>query len=231
MLIPTTSLSGQSVRVITMFKFVVAVKSWIINLGLMTRSSKYKKWENRRYSSPAPNFVKHSVLLRNCFPNAVWVETGTYFGETTEMLSKLADEVYSIEPDPLLFQLAIKKFKLQPNVKIIKGLSEETLPSLLPNLSGKINFYLDGHYSGGDTFQGPKDTPIIDELNCISRNLKRFDDVCIMIDDVRCFNPNISQYSSYPSLSWLVNWADRNKLVWTIEHDIFVAATSHQLPN
>jgi hypothetical protein len=44
-----------------------------------------------------------------------------------------------------------------------------------------------------------------------------------MIDDVRCFNPELIEYSSYPTLNTLVEWANQNGLSWKIEHDIFIA--------
>ena len=47
------------------------------------------------------------------------------------------------------------------------------LPKLLPNLSGDINFWLDGHYSSGLTFKGDQECPIKDELDQIGNNLKR----------------------------------------------------------
>jgi hypothetical protein len=94
---------------------------------------------------------------------------------------------------------------------------------LLPSLSGNINFWLDGHYSAGITYRGPQDTPILDELAHISNNLHRFEKVCVMVDDIRSFDSEIDEYSSYPSLNILVDWANQNGLGWHIEHDIFVA--------
>jgi hypothetical protein len=46
-----------------------------------------------------------------------------------------------------------------------------------------------------------------------------------MVDDVRCFNPELKEYSTYPALKSLVDWAEANRLGWHIEHDIFVAKT------
>jgi hypothetical protein len=180
-------------------------------------------WKSKDFASPCPNIVKQCVLLRNAIPNGLWVETGTYLGHTTKLLTKHGSFVYSIEPDPTLSSNAISKFSSYPNVRIIRGLSEEVFPTLLPNLQGDINFWLDGHYSAGITHRGPQDTPILDELSEISNNLINFRNVCVMIDDVRCFNPELENYSSYPPLNVLVDWANSNSLKWHIEHDIFVA--------
>ena len=95
------------------------------------------------------------------------------------------------------------------------------LPKLLPNLSGDINFWLDGHYSSGLTFKGDQECPIKDELDQIGNNLKRFKKVIILIDDIRCFLPN-NKFDKYPSINYLVDWSRKNNFNWIIEHDIFI---------
>jgi hypothetical protein len=183
----------------------------------------FVSWGKTGYAPPSPHFIKQTVLLRNAFPNSIWVETGTFLGQTTKELSKHGSFVYSIEPESTLFKNAAAYFTSYPNVEILKGLSEEILPSLLTKLSGDINFWLDGHYSAGITHKGLQDTPILDELKHISKNLNHFGKVCVMIDDIRCFNPEVDKHSSYPSLNVLVDWANQNSLIWHIEHDIFIA--------
>ena len=187
--------------------------------------NEFINWGKCGYAAPSPHFIKQSVLLRNALPNSIWVETGTYLGHTTKELCKHGSFVYSIEPEPTLYSNAVEYFKSYQNVEILKGLSEEIFPLLLPKLSGNINFWLDGHYSSGITHKGPQDTPILDELAYISENLNRLQKVCVMVDDIRCFNPDLVEYSAYPSLNVLVDWGNKNGLSWHIEHDIFVART------
>jgi hypothetical protein len=182
-----------------------------------------KDWADREFAAPSPLFVKQAVLLRNGLRDATWVETGTYRGDTTSVLSKIAKMVYSIEPEPTLFSKAEEKFRETSNVKIIKGLSEDVLPKLLPSIRGDVCFWLDGHYSEGITFRGPKDTPILDELDAIAQNLAKLGRVVVMIDDVRCFDPGNPEFSAYPPIDPLVDWARKHDLAWHIEHDIFVA--------
>jgi glycosyltransferase involved in cell wall biosynthesis len=185
----------------------------------------YTDWADREFAAPSPHFVKHKVLLRNGLRDATWVETGTFLGDTTSALSKVAKMVYSIEPEPTLFAKAEQRFSSISNVKIIKGLSEDVFPNLLPTLSGNVCFWLDGHYSAGITFKGPQETPIMDELKGIGRHLTQLNKVVVMIDDVRCFNPRNPEFSAYPPLDDLVDWARGHNLTWNIEHDIFVAKT------
>jgi hypothetical protein len=193
--------------------------------GMNTLIGSFQNWASRNFAPPSPHFVKQAVLIRNAFTNATWIETGTFLGETTELLSRHGSFVYSIEPEPTLYTNASERFKSHTNVKILNGISEVVFPTLLPKISGDVNFWLDGHYSEGITFKGPQDTPILDELMHISQNLSNFNQISVMIDDARCFNPNSSAYSSYPPLRSLVDWAEGNDLDWHIEHDIFIAKT------
>jgi hypothetical protein len=180
-------------------------------------------WGSCGFSAPSPHFVKQVCLLRNGIENATWVETGTYLGQTTQLLSRHGAYVYSIEPEATLFAKAKKYFDKFDNVEILNGPSEQVLPVLLPKIQGDVNFWLDGHYSAGLTFKGKQDTPILDELSIIGENLTHFSRVRILIDDIRCFNPKLPEYSTYPPIDAIVDWARKYRLDWHIEHDIFVA--------
>jgi len=183
----------------------------------------FDAWKERQYTAPSPDRVREQVLLRLGQPDAIWVETGTFYGNTTHFLALNFRFVFSIEPEPTLFAKALNRFADRPNIKIINGLSEDVFPELLPTLPAEVNFWLDGHYSAGDTHKGPVDTPIVQELACIEEHLARFSKLTVLVDDIRCFNPAIEAFADYPSVDYLVDWARRLKLFWHIEHDIFVA--------
>jgi hypothetical protein len=182
-----------------------------------------QEWAVRQYASPSLAHIKRAVLLRLGFPDAIWVETGTFMGDTAALLANHAKAVYTIEPDRALYEKAAARFAGGSKVNALHGLSEDVFPSLLPTLSGTVNFWLDGHYSGGITHQGPTDCPVREELRNIESNLGRYARVAVLIDDVRCFDPSNPEYADYPSLDYLVDWARKNDLTWHIEHDIFVA--------
>lgn len=184
-----------------------------------------KYWALRGFAAPSPHFIKQSCLVRNGYPDAIWVETGSYLGQTTKVLSKIGTKVFSIEPEPTLFENVKKYFANTKNIYILKGTSESVLKLLLPSIRGDINFWLDGHYSAGISFKGTSVTPILDELKCISQNIRNFNKICVLIDDIRCFNPHQPEYCTYPAVDVLVAWANQHNLAWHIEHDIFVAKT------
>ena len=183
--------------------------------------SQIRQWRARGYLENAPQLVKQNLFVKYGVPQAQWVETGTYVGETTDFLSKNYSFVYSIEPEKNLFKNAMKKF-LNKNVELFNDVSEDVMPSLLPGLSGDINFWLDGHYSAGFTFKGNKDCPVEEELIAIKNNLLNFSKVAILIDDARCFLPTNTSHSDYPSIDFLVDWARVNNFNWRVEQDVFI---------
>ena len=182
------------------------------------------EWRARDFAAPSPPHIKRAVLLRAGMAEGTWVETGTYVGDTTAILAKQARQVYSIEPAPALFSRAQQRFAKYKNVEIIRGTSEAVFPVLLPKLSGDVSFWLDGHYSAGETFKGGQDTPIRQELDAIAAILPHLGRVVILVDDVRCFDPSLPEFSDYPSRDWLVEWAGRLNLRWHIEYDIFIVS-------
>ncbi len=75
--------------------------------------------------------------------------------------------------------------------------SAEKLREILADLSEPALFWLDGHYSGGDTARGTLDTPILQELDLI---LQQPDPGhVLLIDDARCFGTD----PAYPSVDRL----------------------------
>ena len=178
------------------------------------------RWRGQKYSSPSPQHVKIGILTANALPNAIWIETGTYLGDTTSKLSKIAKRVISIEPQKELSEFASRRFRKRPNVEIINSPSEDCIKEILNKVTGPTCFWLDGHYSGDITFQGAEVSPINIELSAISDYL-RSNKVVIFIDDFRLFVNSVE--TGYPAHTTLVAWAVENALSWTVEQDIFIA--------
>ena len=190
---------------------------WFWLLGV----SQVFAWRRRKYALPAPHFIKQSTLLRYSIEESVWVETGTYLGETTCFLAKRFPFVYTIEPSQECCRLARKRFRAFDNIELLPGASEETLLPLLERIdSPSVCFWLDGHFSAGITYEGQVACPVLHELNVIASFLSRFRSVSVLVDDVRCADSNPE---SYPSLDVYVDWARSNCLNWTVENDIFIA--------
>ena len=184
------------------------------------------EWELRQFGAPSPGFIKQVNVMRNGLQDATWIETGTFLGDTTALMAATGRPVFTIEPEPNLYARAIQRFQGMLNVNVINELSEIAMPNLLRTLRGNVNFWLDGHYSGGITHKGPQNTPLFDELKTIASNLGTLDKVVVMVDDVRCCDVRHAEYEKdYPSLDFLVDWARSNHLSWHIEQDSFIAKT------
>jgi hypothetical protein len=178
------------------------------------------KWRSLSYSSPSPQHVKIKILKSNSLENATWIETGTYLGDTTSRLGKIARKVISIEPQVELSVFSSKRLRLRKNIEIVNATSESSITKVLEGVSGPTCFWLDGHYSGDVTFQGTEISPISTELSAISKYLTN-NKVVVFIDDFRLFVNSAA--TGYPTQSSLIAWAGENNLTWTVEHDIFIA--------
>ena len=182
-----------------------------------------RHWWARGFVAPAPQFVKWATLERYATPKATWVETGTYLGETTDFLARRSAMVYSLEPSDELYAICQKRFLNRENIRLLHGTSEVIFPDLVRDLRGDIRFWLDGHASGGVTFQGKLATPVLEELRAIEQAMSHYSSTVVLIDDMRCFEPQNPEFADYPSRDELVAWAVRNSFVWNIEHDVFIA--------
>jgi hypothetical protein len=184
------------------------------------------KWFRAKFRGPAPHYVKMNFLSLAKGVD-VWIETGTYLGQTARRLSMMGGRVISIEPSLELSKNARDRLSTFNNIDIVNALSEdvleETLSSFETSKENHIAFWLDGHFSEGNTFQGPVETPIESELEIISSHLTKFIGVWVFVDDFRCF---VNAETDYPAPSVLVDWAKRNNLNWTVENDIFLATNS-----
>jgi hypothetical protein len=157
--------------------------------------------------------LKISLLeqLKQIFKIKVFIETGTYLGDTTIKGAKIFDEVHTIELSLKLYLKALQRLKTLRNVSVYLGDSSKIFPKLLLNIDYPILFYLDGHYSGHVTAKGSSYTPLVDELNAIASAKK--ENSVILIDDIRLFQGSLFQekiltlnlgLETYPSLERVV---------------------------
>ena len=190
------------------------------------------RWVRSGYRPPAPTFVKRRVLQRSAIADARWIETGTYLGETTAFLARRFPKVDTIEPMPELARSAQRRFQSSETVTVWEGCSEDLFAGILSESMEPVNVWLDGHFSGGATFVGDRDTPILSELEALSSFLSKGGSACVMVDDVRLFAkkheelPGETTREGYPPLILLCSWAEEKDLNWEIDHDIFVARTT-----
>jgi len=178
-------------------------------------------WKKSKYASPSPQKVKNFVLERYSNPHFVWVESGTYLGDTAKYLSGISQKVFTIEPDHKLYAFATHRLAKFKNIEVVQGTSEEKLAEIICTLSGSVGLWLDGHYSGDITYLGETVSPIIQELNIISKYMHESVNLIIFIDDFRLFVD--SEKTMYPKLDQVINLLIQMGCDWTVEHDILIA--------
>jgi hypothetical protein len=158
-----------------------------------------EEWVKKGKPVPPPHEYKQLIIksYRDKYRTKIFIETGTYLGETVLFSSSLFKQIYSIELDVKLASQAIEKFKDQKQIQILQGDSSDKLKEVLEIIQEPALFWLDGHYSEGITAKGVLNTPIIQELNCIKgHSIKKH---VILIDDARCFNGK----DDYPTIQEL----------------------------
>lgn len=178
-------------------------------------------WAVDGYPVPVPFQIKINTLFRYSIPNSDWIETGTYLAETTLFLAKRnqKNKIYTIEPAKTIHNFVSSKYSKIRNIEFLHGTSEALFNTTLEKTQTSINLWLDGHYSGDVTFKGEVDSPIVHELEALTRNLNRYNSIRVFVDDFRLFGTA----AGYPTKEYLVEWADSNEFSWIVENDIFIA--------
>jgi len=116
--------------------------------------------------------------------STVFVETGTFQGVTTRWASNYFAIVHTIERAESLYSLHGSELASIKGVTTHLGDSKEILPQIVRDLHGqRAVYWLDGHWSGGETAGKNDECPLLEELACLSN---RVEDI-ILIDDARLF--------------------------------------------
>lgn len=143
-------------------------------------------------SPPAIAKQRHLLNTFKSRNHRIFVEAGTYKGQTTAFFIPHADQVISVELHDGLFAAAQKRFALQPNVTLVHGDSLVEIPKIVANCSSAPLVFLDGHFSGAGTAKGQ-------EMEPAESTLGRLADVApagttIVIDDLRLFGSGLSGF-------------------------------------
>lgn len=195
-----------------LFKFLLNIRQGIRDKEAL------KAWEKAGRPSPPPQIYKHAVIKKYQanFQLHTLIETGTFLGDTIAATNSYFDHLYSIELSDELYELAKKRFEKNTKVIIKHGDSGEMIKEILDDVTQPCLFWLDGHYSEGNTAKGQLNTPIIQELTHIfNTEIKGH---VILIDDARCFNGT----DDYPTIDFLTEFIKQfnPNLQLVVENDI-----------
>lgn len=116
----------------------------------------------------------------------LFLETGSYVGQTLNEIKSEFSKIISIEITKKYSEMCKQMFINYKNIEIIKGDSLLVLPDLMNKYTNKkIIFFLDAHYSAGDTGKNDMDVPLIEELKIINKRYSN--EGLIIIDDADLF--------------------------------------------
>ncbi len=160
-------------------------------------------WLLKAAPDPAPPVLK-MLTVEAYIKWAVadnFVETGTHEGITTGFMAPLVKRAISIELAPQYHEKAKLFLAEYPNIELHLGDSADLMPSIVASLQGVSVYWLDGHYSGGQTALGHRVSPLLEEIVAIFTHGE--DNAVILIDDVRLFDG-----VEYPGLDTIHQIAD-----------------------
>lgn len=202
----------QAIKKTIIFELVILLRRWV--RGYKDLESRVA--ENIYEYSPAHDLIKVLAIKHGI---VVFVETGTFIGNTLLGLKDSFEQLFSIELDRGIYKLAQARLANFKHIKIFCGDSAQVLPEILRDLKTPTLFWLDAHYSSGVTAKGNLQTPILRELKAIfSHAIKRH---CIFIDDVKDFN-GLNDYPEVDELLFFITKEAGNFYEVRVAEGIFI---------
>ena len=147
--------------------------------------------------------VKSLISEMSC---DMFIETGTYLGDTALWADVYFKKVYTIEYSEEIYAIAKKRISESGRkIELLYGDSRSNLSEIYQEKQESALLWLDAHWCEGDSYGQYDQCPLIDELDII--NQANHDDI-ILIDDARLFLappplPNLIEY--YPNMGETVN--------------------------
>lgn len=162
----------------------------------------------------------------------VFIETGTYLGHTTRWASQYFECVFTVERSEKLFYAHAKELAQIKGVTPLLGDSREVLPTILKKIGEqKAIFWLDGHWSGGETYGIDDECPLLDELDILG---ERTQDI-ILIDDARLFlsaPPRPHKVNQWPTIRDIIkapSVSQKESYIQIIDDVIFCVPNEEKL--
>lgn len=178
-------------------------------------ATEFEKWKAGGSPVPPPHSAKQQIIasVAKQFNCEIFIETGTYLGDTIQSQRTNFRKLISIELADRLFKAASRRFRRFPEIQIYKGNSGDVLHRIMPAINSRALLWLDGHYSGGITAKGLTECPVFRELDAVFSNndLKHI----VLIDDARLFIGK----RDYPTMDELREYVKRKNPGYTIKVD------------
>lgn len=125
-------------------------------------------------------------LLKELLPIKVFVETGTYEGDTIDVVQSYFEAIYSVEIFPAYYEKARQRFSEGKNIYLYQNNSPDFIKEIKSQIQDSSCLYwLDAHWCAteGDQLQASQ-CPLIEEIQSID---VLNNNSVILIDDARLF--------------------------------------------
>jgi len=144
------------------------------------------------------------VFLKEISQINLFIETGTFYGETTKWAAEIFKNVKTIEFSENIYLNTKSIYSYLSNVEFIYGDSRKELNKIIEKFHEPAIFWLDAHWCNLGTYGENDQCPLLEELDIICSN--RLDNI-VLIDDARLFLsppplPHSTKY--YPSISEII---------------------------
>ena len=151
---------------------------------------------------------------------SVFVETGTFKGDTVATVSPYFDKIISIELSETLWAESAKRFATNPTIDIRLGSSPDKLRELHSDLQNVAAFYwLDAHWCVAiDTAGALSQCPLLEELKAIGTLNSNS---ILLIDDARLFlapPPLPHESSQWPSFQQIIT----SLFLMSSQHEVMI---------
>lgn len=127
------------------------------------------RWVMRGMPLPPIPAAKRRIIL-GCLERhglKTFVETGTFKGDTLAAVAATGIRSISVELSPEYFDRANQRFAGMRHVELHQGDAGDVLPRIVATLQEPALFWLDGHYSAGETAHGALASPVSAEVQCV----------------------------------------------------------------
>ena len=147
--------------------------------------------------------------LKEVLPLDVFVETGTFKGDSIEIVKNIFSEIHSTELSEEYYLYCSNRFKGLSQIRIYNEDSPAFLKTLQKNISKKsVLYWLDAHWCVADGTAGEKSQcPLLEEIKAI-KSLNG--ESVILIDDARLF------ISPPPKPHEISQWPDINSILFEL---------------
>jgi hypothetical protein len=159
--------------------------------------------------------------LKKVLKLKIFIEGGTYFGGTAKEMAQYFEHVYTIEKSKKMYLLAQNNLRKCKNVTLLKGDTREYLNEIIDK-NDNLLFWLDAHWSGGDTYGADDECPLMEELEIIFKSNKNF---IILIDDARLFlspPPLPHKLHEWPTYNDIIRFLPQNWTTMVYEDVIYI---------